>query len=294
MKSLLPLILSLSAPLIPAVCHAEEKRIVLIAGKPSHGPGEHEHRAGMLLFQKCLRGVPGVRSDVITGGWPDSPALLDGAAAVILYCDGGPNHPAVQEGRLAQLDSLIRKGTGFGCIHYACEPTQAKGQSEFLRWIGGCFEIHHSVNPTWTAIFDKLPEHPLTRGVHPFSLHDEWYFHMRFATGSPAVTAILSTVPPASTMSRPDGPHEGNPDVRAAIARGEAQTMVWACERPDGGRGFGFTGGHYHQNWGDPNFRKLALNAILWSAKAEVPAQGVESTVSADDLRENLDPKAKH
>src|ERR1700741_811830 len=32
---------------------AEDKRIVMIAGKPSHGRGEHEFRAGLLLFQKC-------------------------------------------------------------------------------------------------------------------------------------------------------------------------------------------------------------------------------------------------
>ena len=37
-----------------------EKKIVLIAGAPSHGPGEHEHRAGCLLLQKCLAQVPGM------------------------------------------------------------------------------------------------------------------------------------------------------------------------------------------------------------------------------------------
>ena len=44
-------------------------------------------------------------------------------------------------------------------------------------------------------------------------------------------------------------------------------------ERPDGGRGFGFTGGHFHRNWGDPNFRKLVLNAILWTAGLDVPSR---------------------
>jgi len=33
------------------------------------------------------------------------------------------------------------------------------------------------------------------------------------------------------------------------------------------------------------------LNAILWTAKAEVPANGVESTVTDADLQANLDPK---
>src|SRR6266404_339792 len=41
---------------------AAEKKIVLIAGKPSHGPGDHEFRAGCLLLQKCLNQVPGITS----------------------------------------------------------------------------------------------------------------------------------------------------------------------------------------------------------------------------------------
>jgi hypothetical protein len=66
---------------------------------------------------------------------------------------------------------------------------------------------------------------------------------------------------------------------------------MWCIERPDGGRGFGFTGGHFHKNWGDENFRKLFLNALLWLAKAEVPGNGVESTITPEDIAKNWDPK---
>jgi len=76
------------------------------------------------------------------------------------------------------------------------------------------------------------------------------------------------------------------------VARGDPQTVAWAYERTGGGRGFGFTGTHFHLNWGNDNFRKVALNAILWLAKMEVPADGVASRVSAEDLAANLDPKA--
>jgi hypothetical protein len=68
---------------------------------------------------------------------------------------------------------------------------------------------------------------------------------------------------------------------------------MWSVERPDGGRGFGFTGGHFHDNWGDDNFRKLVLNALVWVSKVEVPANGVESTITKEDLDKNLDPKGK-
>ena len=68
---------------------------------------------------------------------------------------------------------------------------------------------------------------------------------------------------------------------------------MWAVERPDGGRGVGFTGGHFHKNWLDDNFRKVVLNAAVWVCKADVPRDGVESKVTADEVKENLDPKGK-
>jgi hypothetical protein len=105
------------------------------------------------------------------------------------------------------------------------------------------------------------------------------------------VTPILSAIAPESTMSRPDGHHSGNPDVRNAVAARVPQHVAWACERPDGGRGFGFTGGHNHLNWGNEQQRKLVLNATLWVAKVEVPEGGVVSKVSDSDLMANLDPK---
>jgi hypothetical protein len=67
--------------------------------------------------------------------------------------------------------------------------------------------------------------------------------------------------------------------------------VAWAYERPAGGRGFGFTGAHYHRNWGDPNFRTLVLNALVWTAGGEVPTDGVQCDVTPEDLKQNLDPK---
>lgn len=69
---------------------------------------------------------------------------------------------------------------------------------------------------------------------------------------------------------------------------GASEILMWAYNRPDGGRGFGFTGGHPHLNWANDNYRKLVLNAILWCAQAEVPAEGVAAPVTAEDLKKNL------
>ncbi|MES2981213.1 MAG: hypothetical protein V4727_02780, partial [Verrucomicrobiota bacterium] len=85
----------------------------------------------------------------------------------------------------------------------------------------------------------------------------------------------------------PKGPY---PHIQAR--KGEEETMMWCIERADGGRGVGFTGGHFHKNWADDNMRKVVLNALLWVTKVEVPEKGVESKVTEEDMAANLDPKA--
>ncbi len=277
---------------LPAIA-ADRKLVVMIAGKPSHGPGQHEHNAGIQLFGKSLAQNS---SDVVevrrhlSGEWPSAEELSK-ADSIVIYSDGGNGHPALQGDRLQQLGRAMERGCGFVCVHYAVEPTKEKGNTEFIDWMGGCFETNWSVNPHWEATFKNIPAHPVTSGVKPFGSNDEWYFHMRFREAMKGVTPILTDVPPPETMSRKDDPHAGNPAVREAVKNRETQAMAWAAERPDGGRGFGFTGGHFHKGWGNDDQRKLVLNAILWTAHAPVPADGVKSVVTEDDLKQNLDPK---
>lgn len=292
MKIIISGLLLLSV-LLAVSCRAADKKIVFIAGKPSHAPWAHEHRAGCLLLKSCLDKVPGFSSVVYTNGWPTDAEAFDGAAAIVIYADGGGGHPFLQGDRLKTIGALMDKGVGLVCLHYAVEPTIEKGQKEFLDWMGGAFEINWSVNPHWDADFVKLPKHPITQGVSPFKINDEWYFNMRFRDGMKGVTPILSAVPTPDTTKRPDGTHSGNPDVRKMVADGVPQHVAWASERAGGGRGFGLSGAHEHKNWGDDNFRKVVLNAILWVAKADVPKDGVKSSVTAEQLQQNLDAKGE-
>ena len=160
-----------------------------------------------------------------------------------------------------------------------------------LKWIGGYFETFWSVNPWWTPKFDNLPEHEVTRGVKPFAVNDEWYYHMRFVDGMKGVTPILSAVPELKTVNFKEGTkgssHGGNPDVFEAVKAGKPQHMAWAYERPGGGRGFGFTGYHNYYNLQNDSFRTLLLNAVAWTAGLEVPQGGVPSrTPTKEDLDE--------
>lgn len=272
----------------------DRKKVVFVAGTRSHGYGAHEHRAGCLLLAKRLNAareehdLP-IVATVYSGRWPNDPTAFDNADTVVSYCDGGQRHPLNEH--LEEFDRLMKKGVGLVCIHYAVETTPGEAGDHFLDWIGGYFEPHWSVNPHWTASFDELPEHPITRGVEPFEINDEWYYHMRFRPEMQGVTPILTDLPPRESLNRQDGPHSGNPFVRdAVLQRKEPQHVAWAYERPSGGRGFGFTGGHNHTNWQDDNFRKLVLNAIVWTAQGEVPEEGVPSATPTDaEMEANQD-----
>lgn len=265
------------------------KRILLIADRPSHGPLQHEHNSAAHLFEKWLNRVPGVQATAVFDGWPADSSLIDRADAIFMFCTGGNRHFAFQDGREASLQKAVDRGAGLMFYHYCVEPGPEAGRREMLDWIGGYFETHYSVNPIWEARFTALPDHPIARGVEPFSVKDEWYYNMRFREGMKGVTPILTAIPGPETLTRPDGPHSGNPDVRAKA--GQPHVVMWAYERPDGGRGVGFTGGHYHMNLEHPDYRKVVLNALLWVAKVEVPADGVTVELGPDELKERIDPK---
>lgn len=102
----------------------------------------------------------------------------------------------------------------------------------------------------------EAPEHAMCRGVKPMQFAaEEFYCKILFRPQDNRVTPILTAMLP------PERP--------------EKQVVGWACERADGGRAFACTGPHYHASFQNDDFRRLALNAIVWTAKMEVPAGGI-------------------
>lgn len=269
-----------------------KKKILFLAGGPSHGYGAHDHLSGCTLLARTLEQAMGYDCQVIYKDWPNDLSAYDGVDCVVMYSDGGGGHPV--RGIMETMEKVAQRGTGIVCIHYAVEiPKGKEGGNDFLDWIGGYFEMNWSVNPHWVADFAKLPEHPITRGVQPFKCDDEWYYHMRFRPEMKGVTPILTALPPKETLNRGDGTHSGNPDVRRdVLEKKEPQHMAWAAVRENDGRGFGFTGGHNHWNWGDENFRRVVQNAIVWCAHGEVPQEGVGGKpVTFEQLLKDHDEK---
>jgi type 1 glutamine amidotransferase len=263
----------------------DKKKIVFLAGRQSHGWSAHSFFADCTTLADAINAaVPGARAVVIRG-WPKDPAILADAAAIIIACDG--NSIIGSTANYKRLDELARQGVGLGFIHYALDVGKERG-AFLIDWIGGYYEQHWSVNPHWTAEFKELPDHPITRGVRPFAINDEWYYHMRFRENMEGVTPILTAIPPERTRQGGDGAHSGNPTVRSRT--GVPEHVMWCTQRPDGGRGFGFTGGHTRWNYASDNFRKLLVNAVCWTARIDIPADGIPTPrPTVEQMEANLE-----
>ncbi len=248
------------------------KKIVLIAGKKSHAPNTHEYEKGARLFKFCLdnsTNVRGVETIVVTDGWPDDTRLLDEAATILLFSDGSDHdpkqHPLLVGDRMNDIFRQMKRGCGYMAIHYATFTPKAF-EDRFLDWVGGYYDYETGPPPNhwWSKhVVDDYnlkpaADHPIARGLAPFNLHEEFYYQMRFRPNDLRRKNILSF---------------GDDDTTA---------VAWTVERADGGRGFAYTGGHFHKNWADANVRRLVLNALLWTAQAEVPEGGVQSSLPAD------------
>ena len=263
-------------------------KIVFIGDAGTHGPpGNHEFVAASMLLSRTLNAhYENVHCVVHSSkNWPKD---LSHADAIVV----GLNH-AARAAKDPEIFAAVRKGAGFMAMHYGVEVNKGEQGDNFLQWMGGYFETFWSVNPWWTPEFKDIPEHPITRGVKPFSVRDEWYYHMRFVPDLKGVTPILSAVAPLNTASEKPSARGGNADVFKAVKEENPQHMAWAYERPDGGRGFGFTGLHRHGNLGNDSFRNVLLNGVAWIAKLEIPKDGVPSKTPSDEELEKLTKEAR-
>jgi hypothetical protein len=266
------------------------KKIVFVADTDPHGGrGNHEFLAAAVYLARTINAnYPNAYAVVHTKKkWPTDLKHAD-AVIVLLNHGGSAVNTAVKE--------AVGRGAGFMAIHYGVEVNKGDQGQQYLQWLGGYFEPEWSVNPWWTPEFKDFPKHETTRGVKPFAVRDEWYYHMRFVEGQKGVTPVLAALPPLSTIQgggKTTSSHGGNPAVYQEVAAGKPQVMAWAYERPDGGRGFGFTGLHQHTNLGQDSFRTLLLNAVAWVSKLEVPAEGVPSKPLGRDELEGLIDEGK-
>jgi type 1 glutamine amidotransferase len=254
-----------------------QTRVVIVAGPSSHPPGTHEVAAGGRLMEYCLENmtnVPGVQAEVMYQ-WPSDPAALDGVATVVFIGDiFPPMRLPDSQAILAQLDALMKRGCGIVCVHYATGLRAADagddGAHPLLGWMGGYFATgckhHKSVARIFTeaTITPAAPEHPVSRGWREFTCNDEPYIKNYFGPDGNQLAAGVTAL--ATSMLPPEAP--------------QREIVAWCIERADGGRGLGVVMPHYLRNWKLEDLRRLILNGIVWTAKRDVPTQGVQTTLA--------------
>ncbi len=249
---------------------AASKTIVLIGGPASHDPAEHDHPNGIRVLQTVLESSPdlhalNVRVQAYPDGWPAEEAVLEQATTVVWYFDGLEKHPMMDAARRQRFQRLMDRGVGLVTLHQAVTLLPDATAIPLPDWLGGARY----------GMFDRADEtvgfvpadHPISRGVGPFTLHDEFYPTVRFPSGQRAMPILPGTF----NVELADG--------KPVPERAMHSTAAWAFERPNGGRGFAFTGLHYLLTLDHPQLRRLLLNAITWTAGLDVPTTGVRSGV---------------
>ena len=271
----------------PALAADEPRRRVLVVVGPSnHPPGTHEVAAGGRLLKHCLDQA-GLSAEMVTE-WPADAKPLADVRCVAFIGDMFP--PAVmKDGERAMKDLTTMAGTGCGivCLHYAtgleAKHVKEDGDHPLLHWTGGYFATRCTHHKSVARVFAEATiepgkdDHPVLRGWKKFTVNDEPYINNFFGKDGPAKNvAVLAT-----SQLPPEKP--------------QAETVAWAVERKDGGRGVGVVMPHFFRNWKDDDLRTLILNAVVWAAGAEVPKDGVR--VKLPELTEfkpdAVEPKRK-
>jgi len=265
-------------------------RVLIVVGPSTHYPGSHEVAAGGRLIAYCIEqasNVPGIAAEVSIG-WPQDAAQRQRASTVVFIGDTFPPARLPETSKIiGELSEMMDRGCGIVCVHYATglrgEDVPPDGDHPLLRWMGGYFATGKSTHHKSIArVFDATIEpgdstHPVTRGWKTFSLNDEPYYNNYFGPGG--MVEGVSII--ATAMLPPENP--------------KREVVAWGIQRKDGGRGVGVVMPHFYRNWTDDDLRKLIMNAVVWTAKLDVPADGV-ATPKPDLLSfqpESIEPKPR-
>lgn len=243
---------------------AQETRILLIGKEPDHPYGSHMYLHTCSVLARCLELTPGVET-VVSNGWPKDPQTLAGVKAIVLYTN--PAGELLLDGpHKEQVEKLMSQGVGLVTIHWASSVNQKNLDRlgpTWLRYLGGTWVSNVGLSGGASPLRQLVPEHPICRGWMDYEIDDEYYLNPTIDKATPL--------------------------LQVRERKGKEVIVGWAFERADGGRSFGTTLGHPYKNFQIEAFRRMLVNAILWSANREVPRTGAPVNISADALA--LPPK---
>lgn len=241
------------------------KRVLLIGQGPDGHPwNSHEYLAGLRILASCLQDVPQVQTILVKADepWKQGPELLDGADVAVVFVSQGAKWLQQDPKRLAAFQQFAKRGGGLVVIHWGMGCREAKYIEKFTDLFGGCHGGPDRKYKVLTVGYELANTgHPILRGVKPLKVHEEFYYTLKFTKRGGTMTPL----------------------IRVPID-GETHTVGWAWNRPDGGRSFGFSGGHFHENWKHDSYRRMLTQAVLWTADTTPPKDGLALKYKPSDL----------
>lgn len=240
---------------------AEKKQLLLVGQKrDNHPPTTHEFMAGLRILANVLQMNPTIDVKVVESiePWLEGPDLIRRADGLVLYVSEGAKWMAADPRRQEAIAQLAARGGGLTALHWGIGCRDPEFVGPFTQLFGAC---HGGPDRKYQVLDTRLrpdPPHAIARGLAPITVRDEFYYRLK----------------------RPLGDSQPHPLLTATID-GADETVAIAWDRPDGGRSFGFTGLHYHDNWRQEFYRRLVAQGVLWTVKDEIPEQGVKVDVDA-------------
>jgi hypothetical protein len=257
--------IALAATPVRAAEAAPKRLLLLGQGPDGHPAATHEYLAGQKILARCLEQSPGLAVEIVRADepWTEGPELLAKVDGAVLFLSEGARWIQNDPRRLDAFSRLAARGGGLAGLHWGIGTKEAPPIDNYLKLLGGC---HGGPDRRYAVIEETLrpvePRHPITTGLEPLRVRDEFYFRLKFAQGENQVRPLV-TVP----------------------IEGRDETVAWAWQRGDGGRSFGFSGLHFHDNWRHVFYRRLVVQGVLWSLQLPIPPEGAEVEVSDEDLQ---------
>jgi hypothetical protein len=249
-----PTALLFALVLTTAVWAESPKRVLLLGQRRDHPPGSHEYVPGLHVLAQALSDRAELELTVAAANepWTEGPQLLKDADAVVLYLGQGARWAENNADRQKALADLTARGGGIVALHWAIGAVDDRYVPGHIARIGA---VHGGTDRKYIFTREPYPvevlKHPITAGIDDFRLQDEFYYRLK-RSGQGTVTPLL-LVP----------------------IEGKAEMVAWAYQRPDGGRSFGFSGMHFHDNWKLLACRRLVAQGLLWTLNLPIPAEGI-------------------
>ena len=263
MKNALMTLTILCLFIVSTNCAQAKTKVLLIGKRPDHPFGTHMYLHTSEVLAKCLALSEDVET-VVSDGWPKDAQVLEGVSTIVIYTTPAAEF-LLDAPHRDQVAELMKRGVGMVTIHWASsvhQPNLQRLGPVWMSYVGGTWVSNVGLHTGKSPLRQLQPEHPICRGWSSYELHDEYYLNPTVGKATPLLQVMANDQP---------------------------VVVGWSYERPGGGRAFCTTLGHFYRNFQREPFRRMIVNAILWTANREVPEGGANVSLSEADLA--LPPK---